>query len=117
YGQALPPDAPANRLGRALQALAEQPERLPALRAALIGGLPRQLEQLRLALSAEAVSREDLPADLRRAWLAPDGRARIQVIPPAGVADGADLRAFVAAVQAAAPEAAGAAVSIVESGH
>lgn len=117
YGQALPPEAPANRLGRALSALADQPERLPALRAALVGGLPRQLEQLRLALSAGAVSREDLPADLRRAWLAPDGRARIQVIPPAGVTDGADLRAFVAAVQAAAPEAAGAAVSIVESGH
>ncbi len=117
YGKALPVDAPANRLGRALQTLVSQAERLDALRAALIGGLPRQLEQLRTALSANALGRDALPADLRRAWLAPDGRARIQVIPPAGATDGAALKSFVAAVRAVAPEAAGAAVSIVESGR
>jgi len=117
HGKGLPPEAPANRLGRALQALAGQPERLDALRAALVGGLPRQLELLRLALSAGPVTRAELPAELRDAWLAPDGRARVQVIPPAGVVDGEALRGFVAAVRAAAPEAAGAAVSIVESGQ
>jgi hopanoid biosynthesis associated RND transporter like protein HpnN len=117
FGQALPAEAPANRLGRALRALAAQPERQDALRAALVGGLPRQLDQLRLALSAGPVARAELPADLVRAWIAPDGRARIQVIPPAGVVDGEALRGFVAAVRAVAPEAAGAAVSIVESGH
>lgn len=110
-------DAPATRLGKALQALAEKPDRLDALRTALVGGLARQLGQLRDALSAEALTREGLPADLRRAWLAPDGRARIQVIPPAGATDGAALKHFVAAVRAVEPEAAGAAVSIVESGQ
>ena len=117
HGETLADDAPANRLGRALRALAAEPDRLAALRVALVGGLPRQLEQLRLALSAGPVTRADLPEELRRAWLAPDGRARVQVLPPPGVVDGEALRGFVATVRGVAPEAAGAAVSIVESGR
>ncbi|HKY95139.1 MAG TPA: MMPL family transporter [Kiloniellales bacterium] len=115
YGKEQPEDSPANRLRRALKAVTE--EQLPALREALIGGLPQQLDQLRMALTAEPITRAELPAELRSAWLAPDGRARIQVIPHAGVVDGPALRRFVAAVQAVEPDAAGAAVSIVESGQ
>lgn len=107
----------ARRLGAALAALAVQPQRLDALRQALIGTLPQQLERLRLMLTAGPVTLAELPADLRRAWVAPDGQARVQIIPPPGVVDGPALRRFVAEVRAAAPEASGAAVSIVESGE
>jgi hypothetical protein len=115
YGADLPADAPANRLGHALQSLGA--EHLDRLRAALLGGLPRQLELLRAAMTAGPITRAELPQELREAWLAPNGRARIQVMPKAGVIDGPALRLFVAAVQRIEPDAAGAAVSIVESGQ
>lgn len=115
HGRGLPADAPANRLGRALQGLDD--DHLEALRVALVGGLPRQLDLLRTALTAGPITRVELPEELRAAWLAGDGRARIQVMPREGVVDGPALRRFVAAVQQIEPEAAGAAVSIVESGQ
>jgi len=115
HGEEQPADAPANRLGRALEAMDES--HLEALRTALVGGLPLQLDQLRTALTAGPITRAELPAELRSAWLATDGRARIQVMPQPGVVDGPALRHFVQAVQAVEPEAAGPAVSIVESGQ
>lgn len=116
-GQDLPPDAPANRLAAALEALAAQPEHLPDVRAAVIGGLPDELDRLREILTLEPVTLQDLPSDLMRAWVARDGEARVQVVPRAGVVDGPALRAFVQSVQSLVPYAGGPAVSMIESGE
>src|SRR5258707_11611473 len=57
-----------------------------------------------------------LPADLRRAWVNEDGRARLEVFPKGDPRDNTVLERFVAAVRTVAPEATGAPVTIQESG-
>jgi hypothetical protein len=110
--------AAAARLGRALDALArgdrEQRERA---RMALMPGLATMLGQLRAAMQAGPVTLASLPDELRRDWVASDGRARIEVFPKGNANDNETLRRFVAAVRALAPEATGAPVSIQESSH
>jgi hopanoid biosynthesis associated RND transporter like protein HpnN len=108
--------APAARLGKALRTLA-QGEAAPRerMRAVLIPGLLATLDQLRAAMQAGAVTLATLPDDLRRDWIASDGRARIEVFPKGDANDNETLRRFVDAVRAVAPEATGAPVSIQES--
>ncbi len=108
----------AARVGQALQTLAQgAPAQRERVRAMLIPGLQVTLAQLRAAMQAQPVTLANLPDDLRRDWVAADGRARIEVFPKGDANDDATLRRFVAAVQQLAPEATGAPVSIVESGH
>ncbi len=84
--------------------------------AALTRFLPAQLGQLQTVLGAGPVTRADIPADLAAEWVAPDGRAKLQVLPNrAASQDSAGLHRFVAQVTAVAPEASGAAVAIVRS--
>jgi hopanoid biosynthesis associated RND transporter like protein HpnN len=101
------------RLAAAFRALAEgPPDGRARLEAALLPGLRTTLRQLAEALQAGPVGLEDLPPDLVRDWIAPDGRARVQVAPRDASDDNATLRRFAAAVQALAPAASGAPVSI-----
>jgi hopanoid biosynthesis associated RND transporter like protein HpnN len=106
----------AARLAKALTILADgnvaARERATA---ALIPGLIVTLDQLRAALQAEPVTLESLPADLKRDWLAPDGRARIEVFPKGEAGDNAAIQRFTAAVRAVAPDATGTTVGIQES--
>jgi hypothetical protein len=103
------------RLGSALRALAEgTPEARERGRALLIPGLVTTLGQLRAAVQARPVTLETLPDDLRRQWVAVDGRSRVEVFPKGDANDNQTLRRFVAAVRAVAPEATGAPVSIQE---
>jgi hopanoid biosynthesis associated RND transporter like protein HpnN len=106
----------AARLSKALTVLAKGP---PAgreqARQALVPGLVLILDQLRSALQAEPVTLGKLPADIRGDWIAPDGRARIEVFPKADPDDNAALRRFTAAVQSVAPDATGTTVGIQES--
>jgi hopanoid biosynthesis associated RND transporter like protein HpnN len=88
---------------------------LLAANEALVRFLPQQLDRLRLALSATAVTRADLPPSLARDWMLPDGRARIQVLPKASVKDAASIRRFAASVVSVMPEANGSAVWIMNS--
>ncbi len=97
------------------QAVQHGPAVLPVLRENLVGGLGGRLRELRLALSASPVSLETLPADLKRDWVTPDGRARIEVYPKGDARDNNVLRQFVAAVRAIVPDATGAPVTIQES--
>jgi hypothetical protein len=107
---------PAARLGRAVRTLAQgalqQRERA---RAVLIPGLVATLGQLRSAMQASPVTLATLPDEVRRDWVAADGRARIEVFPRGNANDNPTLQRFVAAVTAVAPEATGAPVSIQES--
>jgi hypothetical protein len=92
-------------------------EILPRLRANLSAGINRRLNELRLALRAEPVSYATLPADLKRDWVAPDGRARIEVYPEGDARNNQVLRAFATAVQSVAPDATGTPISIQESAY
>jgi predicted RND superfamily exporter protein len=82
----------------------------------LIPGLGTTLAQIRAAMQAAPVTIAEIPAELRRDWVAADGRARVEVYPRGDAGDNATLRRFVAAVSALAPEATGGPVSIQASG-
>ena len=72
----------ARRLADVLDRLAAaDPGRRAAAQTAVTTDLVRLLDQLRTTLSAEPVTRETLPPELVRDWLAPDGRARVEVFP------------------------------------
>ncbi|HLN22791.1 MAG TPA: MMPL family transporter [Patescibacteria group bacterium] len=111
-----PLDTPARAMAGHLRDIAERgPNAVQALQTALLSGLPGQLADLRRMLAVSPLSLADLPPDLRRNWLAADGRARVQVLPKGDMDDQASLIAFVKAVRAIAPNANGMPVSIEQS--
>jgi hopanoid biosynthesis associated RND transporter like protein HpnN len=111
------PDSPSARLEAALtRAIERGAAIIPALQRALLGGLVGELQKLAKLLEAEPVTIDALPADIRDSWIAPDGRARVEVFPRGDARDPAVLRRFVAAVRTIAPDATGTPVTIQESG-
>ena len=73
------------------------------------GGLHRcrcksTLADLRNYLQAEPVSVDNLPADIKRQWLAADGRARVEIAPKGNTNDNEVLRSFARAVLAVVSE-------------
>ncbi|THC46329.1 MMPL family transporter [Massilia sp. Mn16-1_5] len=112
----------AQRLSRALAALARA-DTATRERAELALALPLRLalDALRQALRPEAVTLASLPAELRRNWIAADGRALVDASPrrPEGagsgdpVRDDVLLRRFAQAVQRVAPDASGGPISIM----
>ena len=56
------------------------------------------LDELRDLFKAQEVTRDNLPPDLVRDWVTPDGRARVDVAPKGDPNDNAALRAFAQAV-------------------
>ena len=112
----LAPADPLRAIGADAHALAGAPDAtLLAANVALTEFLPQQLGRLRLALAAGPVTQADMPPDVTRDWLLPDGRARLQVLPRAAVNDGHQLRAWVKAALKAVPESSGSAVWILKS--
>jgi hypothetical protein len=110
--------AAARRLADELdEVVARGPAILPVLNDTIVSGLQRRLATIRLSLQAEHVTLETLPDDLRRSWVAADGRARVEVFPKGDARDNAVLERFVAAVRTVAPDAGGTPVSILESGR
>jgi hopanoid biosynthesis associated RND transporter like protein HpnN len=110
----LPPGHPLALIAADLRTLSTAPDAMVlAANAALVRFLPQQLDRLRLALAAQPVGEADIPADIRRDYVLPDGQARLQVVPKASVAESSVLHRFVAEVQAVAPDAGGPAVTIV----
>jgi predicted RND superfamily exporter protein len=75
------------------------------------------LAQVRDELQPRRITRAALPASFKAQWLAPDGRARIEVSPAGDTSDSGVAADFVAAVRAIAPDATGAPVTIIESGR
>ncbi len=115
------PAGHARQLARAFRRLAAgSPASRRAAEAMLVAPLEGMLAQMRAALSAGPVTLAGLPADLRRDWLAADGRARIQLLPrtAAGRApDNATLARFTRAVLTVAPHASGVAVATQAAAH
>ena len=110
-------DSPVRPIIGDLQRLAAAPD--PVLLAtdrALTRFLPLQLDRLREALAAAPVTEADVPNAIRREWMLPDGRAKIQVSPKLAVARSPNgLQDFVREVEAVAPDAGGSAVIITGS--
>jgi predicted RND superfamily exporter protein len=77
----------------------------------LADGLLPLLKPLREA--ALSVTIDDVPAELRRAWLAPDGTARLEVLPAGDVTQGGRMEAFAESVHKVAPGATGLPMLIV----
>lgn len=115
--EAGPVGADARALAVAFARLADGlPTGREALAAAALPGLLDTLRRVGLLLSAEPVTLDTLPEELRRDWITPTGAARIEIAPAPGEGDETtQLRRFARAVQAVAPEATGLAISAVES--
>lgn len=108
-------DRTAARLAAALHGIERAgPASFPALAANLSVGIARRLDDLREVLQAGPVTLATLPAGLRRDWVAPDGRYRVEVFPRGDTRDNAVLRRFARAVQQVVPQAVGSAVAVEE---
>jgi len=109
----LPADHPLADIARDLKALAAAPDAvLVAANDALSRFLPAQIARLRTSLSAAPITREALPADILRDWVAPDGRLRLQVNATAETLARGDIETFADQVRSIAPQAGGPAVTI-----
>ena len=75
------------------------------------------IDRLRILLKPERISRETVPLDIARDWVAPDGRARVEVLPSGDPDDTETVRAFVKAVLALEPGASGSAVELFEAAN
>jgi predicted RND superfamily exporter protein len=68
-------------------------------------------------LNPERISRDTIPADIARDWVALIGHARVEVLPTGDPDHTEAMRAFVKAVLALEPEASGPAVELFEAGN
>jgi uncharacterized protein len=109
------PDSPLHAIAADLKELIAAPDPvLMATNTVLTRFLPGELDRLRTALSAGPTGLADIPPAIRRDWLLPDGRARVQVTPKEAISrSSAGLQAFVRQVTAVAPDAGGPAVTVV----
>lgn len=79
---------------------------------------PALLDRLDMALGAETITLDNLPAGLKERWLAPTGEARVQAIPAADVVhDSKALERFADHIHSVAPDASGSAIGLVEGGR
>jgi len=109
---------PAKRLAMLLSKLAAaEPSARERVESAVVEPLRFSLDQLRRELNPQPISAETIPPDLARAWLTPDGRARVEVLPKGDPDDTPAVRNFVKAVLAVEPNAAGPAVMLYEAGN
>jgi uncharacterized protein len=117
-GEAAGPGANAAiRLAKALDALANgSPQLRQQARAVFITPLQIDLHQIAGALHPQTVTRGDLPGDLVRQWVAPNGLVRTEIVPKGNANDSATVRRFARAVLSVAPNATGEAIEIYEWG-
>jgi uncharacterized protein len=106
----------ARRLASAMSALAKaDPAVRQRVEAVFVQPLHTALDDLRSLFMAQEISRANLPAELARQWVTPDGQARIDVAPKGDANDNATLQAFATAVQSVAPTAIEGPISILEA--
>ena len=95
----------------------ESEDQYRRLETALLGTLPARLDDLRQAMKAQAITLKDLPANLKRRYETPDGRARIEVFPKKRLTVQKNLVDFVDAVRSIAPNATDTPVELLEGGR
>jgi hopanoid biosynthesis associated RND transporter like protein HpnN len=109
--------ADARRLAVAFARLAAATPAVSAqVNDALAKPLNVMLDSTRAALGAQPVTRDTLPPELVRDWIAPDGRARLSVYPAGNANDNRVVNRFREAVQRVAPNASGFPVSTQAAG-
>ena len=81
----------------------------------MIVPLRLDLDRLRNMLRPERVTVQSVPLELARDWVAPDGRARIEIMPQGDPNDTATLRRFAAAALTIAPDVTGTPVWLIEA--
>ncbi len=101
--------------------LSASPELIKRAEEGLVAPMQAKMTEIRALLETKAVTQSDIPPELRRDWVAADGRWLVEVFPKRGADNNPRnpemLNRFIDAVQLAAPEASGAPVSIRESGR
>jgi len=98
----------ARRLAAAFERLARaRAAKRAEVDAMLSRPLGVMLDQMRMALQAEPVTRGDLPAELARDWVTPDGRVRLQLSPTGDANDNRVIQRFRAAVASVTPAISG----------
>ena len=75
------------------------------------------LQQISDSLKAEPVTLKELPPDLLRDWVSPEGQYHVQAAPKGDPNDNDTLRKFAAAVQTAEPTATNGPISVLEAGR
>jgi uncharacterized protein len=115
-----PGAAEAQHLAATLQKLAAaSPATRDRAETAMAGTLKIALHQLAELLQPSEITRANVPPEIARDWVAPNGQALVDVSPkvPPGVDSGDDamLRHFARAVKAAEPGAIGGTISILHS--
>mgnify|MGYP001190516945 CR=1 FL=1 len=106
----------ARRLATAMTALAKaDPATRQQAEVVFVQPLKTTLDDLRNLLKAQAITRDNLPADLTHDWVTPDGQARVDVAPKGDSSDNSILRKFARAVQSVAPDATEGPISILEA--
>jgi hopanoid biosynthesis associated RND transporter like protein HpnN len=96
----------------------DDPERLAELGTALTATMPPLVADLRGKLAVSApVTIADIPPDLRREWIADDGKVRINVRPDHDIGTSAAMKTFFDKVHSVAPQVAGAPASITGAGR
>jgi len=114
---AAPDHEPSQRLAGHLERIAATgPQAALALQTATASGLGTLVASLRRSLDVVPITLETLPPDLLHDWVAPDGRARVQVVPKESMQDQAARARFAEAITAVAPVASGAPISMEQSG-
>ncbi len=83
---------------------------------AFVVPLKRDLGDLSNYLQAQSITVANLPQNLKRQWVTPDGRARVEAAPKGDTNDTEVLRTFARTVLAAYPDAVGGPISILKSG-
>jgi hypothetical protein len=107
-----------NRLSRLMSELAKADEaKRNKVQEVFVLPLGVALEQIANSLRAEPVAQKNLPEQLVRDWVTPDGRYRVQASPKGDANDNETLRKFAAAVLAVEPMAINGPISILEAGH
>jgi hypothetical protein len=87
------------------------------LQTALILPLQLDLAQMKVMLAPETVSLKTLPPDLARDWVAPDGAARVEIMPKGDPTDITTLQNFANAVMSVDPNVTGIPISLIHSRH
>ncbi len=110
-------DAARRLAGRLTTLAVAEPSARDRAADAFVEPLKISLDDLRQAVKAKPVSVGSIPPDLTQEWLAPDGRARVQVLPKGDPDDTKSMREFVRTILAHEPMAAGPAVTLYEAGN
>ena len=113
-----PAAATARQLAERLQRLGQGPvEGRNRATRVLTASLPAALDEVRATLTAEPVSLDTLPPELKREWVSARGAARVDIAPSGDPADPANLARFISAVRAIYPDVSGPPVAVLEAGR